>query len=140
MELLHPGVFIQEVSSGVRPIEGVSTSTTAFLGKAEKGPLNSPFMVTSFIEFQTSYGSFLKDGYLAHAALAYFNNGGTRLYVARVANGASTADVTVADRKATPARTIVFAAISPGKWGNSLNVTVSDSSVEPTDQFKVTVK
>src|SRR5689334_2632667 len=140
MELLHPGVYVQEVSSGVRPIEGVSTSTTAFLGKTEKGPLNSAFMVTSFIEFQTNYGSFLNDSFLAHAALAYFNNGGRRLYIARVASGAAIADVTIADRKGTPAKTIVFSANSAGKWGNALTVVVGDSTLEPSDQFKLTVR
>ena len=65
METLHPGVYIQEISSGVRPIEGVSTSTAAFLGKAEKGPLDRALMVTSFTEFQTVYGGFLNDSFLA---------------------------------------------------------------------------
>src|SRR4051794_40463752 len=99
MELLHPGVYVQEVSSGVRPIEGVSTSTAAFIGKSEKGLVDTAVMVTSFIEFQTVYGRFLDDSFLAHAALHYFNNGGNRLYVARVANGAVTATITLSDRK-----------------------------------------
>src|SRR5215475_3104721 len=106
MELLHPGVYIQEIPSGVRPIEGVSTSTTAFLGKAEKGPLDHAFMVTSFTEFQTVYGGFLSDSYLAHAALQFFNNGGKRLYIVRVANKAMTADISLNDRKAAPAKAL----------------------------------
>ena len=75
MELLHPGVYVQEVSSGVRPIEGVSTSTAAFIGPAERGPLDHAFMVTSFTEFETVYGGFMKDGWLAHSALQFFNMG-----------------------------------------------------------------
>jgi len=75
MEFLHPGVFVQEVSGGVQPIEGVSTSTTGFIGKAAQGQLNVAQMVTSFTAFQSQYGGFLTDGYLAHAALAFFNNG-----------------------------------------------------------------
>lgn len=102
MELLHPGVYIQEVSSGVRPIEGVSTSTAAFLGKAAKGLLDRAVMVTSFIEFQALYGGFLNDSYLAHAAFQFFNNGGRRLYVLRVARDAVAADISIADRKAAP--------------------------------------
>jgi phage tail sheath protein FI len=56
MERLHPGVYVEEVPGGARPIEGVSTSTAAFLGKAERGPLDRALLVTSFIEFQTNYG------------------------------------------------------------------------------------
>src|SRR4051794_604822 len=99
MELLHPGVYIQEGSGGVRPLEGVSTSTAAFLGAADTGPLDSAVMVTSFIEYTGLFGGFRTDSYLTHAALHFFNNGGRRLYVVRVANGATTASVRIADRK-----------------------------------------
>src|SRR5262245_22258440 len=115
-ERLHPGVYIQEISSGVRPIEGVSTSTTAFVGRTLKGNIDRPELVTSFAEFQASYGDFiaapagsLNDNYLPHAALQYFNNGGKRLYVARVVTGSTTpadqavaASVTPSDRQGAP--------------------------------------
>lgn len=140
MERLHPGVYIEEVPSGVRPIEGVSTSTAAFLGKAETGPLDRAVLVTSFLEFQAQYGGFLADSYLAHAALQFFNNGGTRLYVTRVAKGATTADVAVADRKATPARTLVVAAASPGRWGNELEAVVADGTLDPADEFRLSIR
>ena len=141
MERLHPGVYIEEVPSGVRPIEGVSTSTAAFLGKAEKGPLDRAFMVTSFIEFQTNYGTFLNDSYLAHAALQFFNNGGKRLYVVRVANGAAAADVAIADRKTpTPAKTLTVSANSPGAWGNDLDIDIANGTQDAGNEFKITVK
>jgi len=140
MELLHPGVYIQEVSSGVRPIEGVSTSTTAFIGKSEKGLVGTAVMVTSFIEFQTVYGGFLDDSFLAHAALHYFNNGGNRLYVARVANGAVTASITLSDRKAAPAATLTAAATTPGRWGNALTVVIADGTADPADEFRLTIQ
>ncbi len=140
MELLHPGVFIQEVSSGLRPIEGVSTSTTAFLGKAEKGPLDRALMVTSFTEFERTFGGYLNDSYLAHAALQYYNNGGKRLYVVRVAKDAETADVSVQDRKGAPAKTITIAATSAGAWGNGLDVVIADGSQDPGDEFKLTLQ
>src|SRR5258707_8359564 len=114
MERLHPGVYIQEVPSGVRPIEGVSTSTTAFIGKAEKGPLDHALMVTSFIEFQTQFGAFLNDSFLAQAGLEYFNNGGKRLYIVRVANGAAVASVGIGDRKTPVVRALTVSANSAG--------------------------
>jgi hypothetical protein len=140
MELLHPGVFIQEVSSGVRPIEGVSTSTTAFIGKAERGPLDRAVMVTSFAEFERTFGGFLNDSFLAHAALHFYNNGGKRLYVARVAKDAAAADVSLRDRQGAPAKTITIAAASAGAWGNSLDVVIADGSQDPGDEFKLTLK
>ncbi|MDC4202827.1 MAG: hypothetical protein MPW17_15160 [Candidatus Manganitrophus sp.] len=140
MERLHPGVYIEEVPSGVRPIEGVSTSTAAFIGKAEKGPLDRAFMVTSFIEFQATYGTFQNDSYLAHAALQFFNNGGKRLYIVRVANGAVAADVAIADRKGTPAKTLTIFANSPGAWGNALDIDVADGAQDSGNEFKITVK
>src|SRR5215831_4718106 len=99
MERLHPGVYIEEVAGGARPIEGVSTSTTAFLGKAAKGPLGQALLVTSFTEFKTNFGDFIDDSFLAIAALQFFNNGGRRLYVVRVASNAATASVSIADRQ-----------------------------------------
>jgi phage tail sheath protein FI len=140
MERLHPGVYIEEVPSGVRPIEGVSTSTAAFLGKAEAGPLDRAVLVTDFIEFQAQYGGFLNDSYLAQAALQFFNNGGRRLYVVRVAKGAATADVAIADRKATAARTLTVTAASPGKWGNEIEAVVADGTLDPGDQFKLSIR
>ena len=140
MELLHPGVYIQEVSSGVRPIEGVSTSTTAFIGKSEKGPTDRALMVTSFIEFQTVYGTFLEDSFLAHSALQYFNNGGNRLYVARVSNGARPSDLTLGDRKGTSVSTLTASATTPGKWGNDLTIIITDGTADPGDEFKLAVQ
>ncbi|HZD93819.1 MAG TPA: hypothetical protein VE133_06165, partial [Candidatus Sulfotelmatobacter sp.] len=80
MERLHPGVYIEEIPSGVRPIEGVSTSNGAFIGKAEMGPLGSARLVTSLAEFQTAYGGFLSDSFLAHSVFQFFNNGGKKTY------------------------------------------------------------
>ena len=140
METLHPGVYLQEVSSGVRPIEGVSTSTAAFIGPAEKGPLGRALMVTSFAEFETTYGGFFENSWLAQSALAFFNNGGRRLYVVRVAKDAETASVTLKDRKRSPDKTLTIAANSPGKWGNTLVVDIDDGSQDPSNEFKLSVK
>ncbi|HEX8353320.1 MAG TPA: phage tail sheath subtilisin-like domain-containing protein [Pyrinomonadaceae bacterium] len=140
MELLHPGVYVQEVSSGVRPIEGASTSTAAFIGPAEKGPLDRAHMVTSFTEFQAVYGGFLKDGWLAQSALQFFNNGGRRLYIARIARNAATASVTLLNRQNVPVATLTVTATSAGRWGNTLAVDVADATQDAGDEFRLTVK
>lgn len=143
MERLHPGVYIQEISSGVRPIEGVSTSTTAFIGKTQKGSIAGPELVTNFTEFQTAFGDFLSDGFVAHAALQYFNNGGKRLYVARVVptgQAATTASVGIADRVTpTPAKALTVAAQSPGAWPSTYTITIGNATVDSANQFRLTV-
>jgi phage tail sheath protein FI len=80
-EEIHPGVFVDEVPSGVRPIEGVGTSTAAFVGTAELGPTDAPLLVTGLEELEGSYGS---SSFLWDAARAFFENGDKRLFVQRV--------------------------------------------------------
>jgi phage tail sheath protein FI len=140
MERLHPGVYVEEVPSGVRPIEGVSTSTAAFFGRAQRGPLDGAHMVTSFTEFEATYGSFVGDSYLAHAALHFFNNGGKRLYILRVARDAATAAVGIGDRKTTPALTLTVAASSAGAFGNALEAVVANGTADTGDEFRLTIQ
>jgi phage tail sheath protein FI len=140
VERLHPGVYIEEVAGGARPIEGVSTSTTAFLGKAAKGPLGTALLITNFTEFKSNFGGFLNDSFLAVSALQFFNNGGRRLYVVRVANGAAVAGVTIADRQATPVAALELRASSAGVWANDVSVVVAASDIDATNEFKLTVR
>lgn len=97
-EYLAPGVYVEEVSFRPKSIEGVSTSTTSFVGPTLKGPLSgTPEVVTSFGEFARLYGGLgslsfsaaqdanpnTLNNYLAHAVRNFFDNGGRRLYIAR---------------------------------------------------------
>jgi phage tail sheath protein FI len=135
----YPGVYMEEVSSGVRPIQAAGTSTAAFIGVAERGPIGSVKKVFNFTEFQTYYGGFLNGQYLAHAALQFFNNGGSQLYVGRVAKDALAASVTALDRGGTAQNSLTFSASSPGSWGNGVMATVGDSADDPDNLFNVTV-
>src|SRR5260370_23681168 len=102
MDRLHPGVYIEEVPSGLQPIEGVSTSNAAFIGKAEMGPLGEAHLITSLAEFQATYGAFLNDSFLAHSVFQFFNNGGKKAYIVRVAGpGVAAASIAIKDRKGT---------------------------------------
>jgi len=94
-EYLAPGVYVEETSFRAKSIEGVSTSTTGFVGRARRGPVfgitdtETPELLTSFGDFERIYGGFDQiagtPNYLAHAVRAYFDNGGRRLFVSRVA-------------------------------------------------------
>src|SRR5262245_57725597 len=112
-EYLAPGVYVEETSFRAKSIEGVGTSTTAFVGLTRRGPIGGiPELVTSLPDFERVYGglnNLMLDGteqlnYLAHAARAYFDNGGSRLYVMRVHGGAVAAAGSIrADNDATEA-------------------------------------
>ncbi len=92
-EYLSPGVYVEETSFRARSIEGVATSTAGFVGQCRFGPIQGePVLVTSFDEFERTFGSLeeLNFGgtpainYLAHAVNLFFENGGKRVYVARI--------------------------------------------------------
>src|SRR5262245_47896084 len=75
-EYLTPGIFVEEIERGPRPIEGVPTSTAAFLGETERGPLR-PHLVTSYDEYREWFGGTLEGGrWMAHAVSGFFENGG----------------------------------------------------------------
>ena len=120
-EYLAPGVYIEEIGRGPRPIEGVPTSTAAFIGETERGPLR-PRLVTSYGDYQRWFGETLVDErVLDHAVRGFFENGGQRLYVARVVgDGASTASSHFGD--------FVVTAIGPGAWGRRVWVRIEDGS------------
>jgi len=81
---LSPGVYVEEIDSGSRPIEGVGTAVAAFVGFAGSGPFNQPTLVTNWRQFTSTFGEFIEGAYLAHAVYGYFSNGGGAAYIVRV--------------------------------------------------------
>ena len=141
-EYLAPGVFVEETSFRQKSIEGVSTSTTAFVGPTRFGPEEGePPLLTSFTEFERIYGGLdqlqyeneeATHNYVAHAVRAYFEEGGKRLYVARAVGTGATASAseTLTD--------LTMTARHPGRAGNlsvTLTFKLSDNILgeEPTD-------
>ena len=128
---LHPGVYIEEVPGGARPIEAVGTSTAAFVGLAEKGPLDEARFITNFSEFQQTYGGYVSDNfvgksYLAYTVFQFFQNGGTACYVVRVEDGARTAEVDLFTDEGL--RTMTVKAVSPGSWSNDLRIAIGGAT------------
>ncbi|HEV2915059.1 MAG TPA: phage tail sheath C-terminal domain-containing protein [Pyrinomonadaceae bacterium] len=127
-EYLSPGVYVEEVSSGIRPIEGVGTSTGAFIGVAEKGPIGGaryedgpgrPVLITNFGDFTRTFGGFINGEFLAYAVQQFFGEGGTRCYVTRTAHFGNPSDPTTltATRASAPlggASTTTTAALAAG--------------------------
>ena len=142
-EYLYPGVYVEEIDTGSKPIEGVSTSIAGFLGIAERGPA-APTPCTSFSDFTRSFGGYLKengaDRYLAYAVEGFFLNGGQTCYVQRVFHH----DSQNAANSATPASDpaggkMTITAIGPGTWGNRLAYKIEDASLKDASLFKLTI-
>ena len=137
----YPGVYVQEVSGGVRPLATASTSTAAFVGLTEMGPDDAATLVTSWTDFQRGYGSFIDDGYLPHSVYQYFNNGGRQCYIVRVTHSdAAAAGVSLNNRATAPVAGFAFTAKNKGAWGNSLLLQIEDGTLDPGNLFKLTVR
>ncbi len=141
-EYLHPGVFVEEKSSGVRPIEGVGTSTAAFIGVTAKGVPNKATFITTWAQFVRGFGDLIPSSYLPYAVSQFFNNGGKRCYIVRALNVVSSvaASRDLADQETAAARnTLRVMAKGAGKWGNGLLVTVQNATSNPTTEFKLVI-
>jgi phage tail sheath protein FI len=134
--LTYPGVYIEEVSSGVRTITGVATSIALFIGWAPKGPTDRAVRITSFADYDRTYGGYDIRSLLGYAVSHFFANGGSDAYVIRIASTAApiaqTARVVIGD--------LTINASSPGIWANKFNV-VLQKRTDPgfTDRFRIDV-
>ncbi|MGG7575917.1 phage tail sheath family protein [Streptomyces sirii] len=148
---LSPGVYVEEVASGSRPIEGVGTSVAAFVGLAPTGPLNEPTLVTNWSQYVAAFGEFTDGYYLAHSVYGFFNNGGTAAYVVRVGgSGDAESQAAVAPEapraltagEPTALGSFKVSAIAAGSAnGGALTVEVQDVEGEGSaDRFKLVVK
>src|SRR5687768_5211020 len=95
LSLNYPGVYVQELPSGVRTITGVATSITAFVGRAQRGFTNKPVRVQSFAEFERQFGGLWPSSTMSYAVQHYFLNGGSDALIVRVHNGAAAASLTL---------------------------------------------
>jgi phage tail sheath protein FI len=138
----YPGVYIQEIPSGVRTITGVATSTAAFIGRALKGPINKAVRCTSYSDFLRSFGS---DGHpksdLKNSVKQFFDNGGSDCYVIRIAVGAVKANADFPNgASATPPNVLRVKAKTEGAWGNNLKISiVMPTTSNPDGLFSLTV-
>src|SRR4051812_37413015 len=89
----YPGVCVEELPSGAHPIEGVSTSTAAFLGMASIGPVSQAVPASTFNDFETTFGGLAESPELAHAVRQFFVNGGTSAWIVRIVEPAALAQL-----------------------------------------------
>lgn len=147
-EYLSPGVYVEEIEIGSRPIEGVSTSTAGFLGQAERGPIK-PRLITGFEEFGRVYGRYLGHSFLAYAVDGFFKNGGQRCFVGRIVHtNDEDEEKNASATSANLTEQIRIAASGPGEWGDRIAVKIQKGSLdkdsnnpddrEPKTLFKLT--
>src|SRR3954471_13162059 len=97
---LSPGVYVEEVDRGSKPIEAVGTNTVGFLGESMMGPQNQAVLVTNWSQFVKTFGDFTQSTHLAHAVYGFFNNGGSRCFIVNVGQPVS---LDIGDQAAAPA-------------------------------------
>jgi Bacteriophage tail sheath protein len=117
----YPGVYIEEIPSGVRTITGVATSITAFLGRASAGPINEPVTINSFADFERRFGGLDANRPLGYAVRDFYMNGGSTALIVRLFRypaGPDEATATLA------VGGINLAAASPGLWGRKLRASI----------------
>ncbi len=126
VQVSYPGVYIQEIPSGVRTITGVATSITAFVGRAISGPVDDPVLITSFADFERRFGGLWTESAMSYAVRDFYTNQGAQAVIVRVAHSdAEAATISFGD---SPAADLVLEAASPGAWGNNLRATVNHGS------------
>ena len=142
--LTYPGVYVREIPSGVRPIIGVSTSMTAFVGRARRGPVDEPVEISSFADFERRFGGLWGASRMSFAVQQYFLNGGRTAIIVRVNNPGAAANGGVAQGQlAGQAGNLAVGAASPGSWGDTVSVVVdhavNEDSPDADERFNLTV-
>jgi phage tail sheath protein FI len=122
--LSYPGVYIEEIPSGVRTIVGVATSITAFVGRALRGPVNDPVRIQSFSDYARVFGGLSELSTVSYAVQQFFLNGGTDALIVRVHLDGKKAVLNLP----TAAGSLVLEAANEGQWGNNLRATVDHNS------------
>ncbi|HEX5442678.1 MAG TPA: phage tail sheath subtilisin-like domain-containing protein [Pirellulales bacterium] len=130
--LSYPGVYIEEISSGVRTITGVATSIAAFAGWAPSGPTDRAELVLSYTDFARKFGGIYNGSLLGYAVSHFFTNGGQRAYIVRLVDAAAKAAKIALDGK------LQLTAANEGVWANDLAILIKKSAFDAS-RFRLTV-
>ena len=135
VQTTYPGVYIEEIPSGVRTITGVSTSVTAFAGSAKRGPVNKATRVLNYSDYERRFGGLLGDSEMSYAVRQFFMNGGSEAWIVRLAYNPN-----AAGRQLSNASDPVLAvtALDEGLSGNNIEVRVGYKNDNPASFFNLT--
>jgi phage tail sheath protein FI len=139
----YPGVYIEEIESGVHTITGVATSIAAFAGWAPMGPTASATLVQSYSDYETQFGGFDPRSYLGYSVNQFFANGGQQAYIIRLASAANPGPGSTATAAAQTINvtggSVTFTAASPGAWANDYSVQIGSPGNGLANNFKLSV-
>jgi Bacteriophage tail sheath protein len=133
----YPGVYVQELPSGVVSISGVATSIALFIGMTQRGPMNTPTLILNRTSYENQFGTDSSLGEMTDQVRQFFLNGGSRAYIMRVANGARAARVEVENEFG--AAVFIFEAKDAGTIGESIRIQVDYETSQPDTTFNLTV-
>jgi phage tail sheath protein FI len=138
----YPGVYIEELPSGIRTITGVATSVTAFIGRARRGPVNEVRLIHNYGDYEREFGELWAHSSMSYSVYQYFQNGGTDALIVRVHNGDATTIATLTFPAELGGANIVLEAANPGSWGSQLRARVDYQTRDASDStlFNLRVK
>ncbi len=122
----YPGVYIEEIPSGVRTITGVATSITAFVGLALRGPVSTPVVINSFADFERIFGGLWVESYLGFSVQDFYLNGGSQAVIVRLESSTGTATAQL-DSTVTG---LSLEAASFGTWANLLRARIDQDVLQ----------
>jgi uncharacterized protein len=134
----YPGVYKEELSNGIRAIEGVPTSITAFIGRAERGPVDKPVLIHDFADYRERFGGLWAQSTMSHSVDHFFRNGGTDAIIVRVHNGGIAATFALL----AGINQLMLVAANSGAWANNLEIEIGHQTESPGDNalFKLAVR
>ncbi len=146
--LTYPGVYIEEIPSGVHTITGVATSITAFVGRAQWGPVNEATVINSYSDYERLFGGLWQDSAMSFAVQDFFLNGGSQAIIVRLVHGGSSATITLDEDTGSPPpifssfTQLFLEAANVGLWGSNLTASVDHVTKDPGDPtlFNLTVR
>jgi uncharacterized protein len=134
----YPGVYIEEIPSGVRTISGVATSIGMFIGRTASGEMDTPTRCLSYAEFLRNFTDDATQSDLPRQVKLFFDNGGGQCFVVRIAKNAAAAAITLrSEIGGTGADVLVLTARSAGKLGNDVRAAVNYNTPTPEASFNL---
>lgn len=135
----YPGIYVEEIPSGVRTVVEVATSVAAFVDSFSRGPLDTPVQIFSMGDFEREFGGLDRHSEASYAIQQFFLNGGQQAWVVRVGANAKKASAKISYLvSGTQPTVLTVEAISPGEWGNNLSVRV-DKTAPDDNSFNLTI-
>lgn len=141
----YPGVYVEEIPSGVRTITGVATSITAFIGRAKRGPVNEAKVINSYADYERIFGGLDLNSAMSFAVRDFYLNGGSQAIIGRLFQ-TNEGDVS---RAVLTAETLMLVAAYEGAWGNHLRVRIDHAvsaevataqGLTENDLFNISIK